>query len=148
MSRRLAAIVFLALLASAYECRAIVGESYGDIVKRYGQPEDFVIGEPPQEQHYTFHSNEMKIVVTFVNKVSQSEAYSPLSEDHKFTAKEAGVILGSNSNGIGFTKRDDGATLCDNFDSEDGKLCAIIIKSGPLAGRLIQVCSRKWMDSL
>ena len=141
-------VAFVALLGSSYSCNALIGETYQQVTARYGQPVDSVIGEPLSEQHYTYQANGLKIIVTFVSKISQSEAYFPLNETHKFTAKEAGMILGPNSGGIGFTKRNDGQTLCDNFDSDDGKLCAIIIKSGPLAGRLIQVCSRKWMDSL
>ena len=144
-SLRFAVIICVTLLGSRYSCSALVGETYAQVTARYGQPVDSVIGE----QQYTYESNDLKIVVTFVNKISQSEAYFPLNEAHKFTAKEAGMLLGANTDGkVGFTKKNDGATLCDNFYSDDGRLCAIIIKSGALAGRLIQVCSRKWMDSL
>ncbi len=135
-----AAIAFVALLGCPYSCNALVGETYAQVTARYGQPVDSVIGE----QRYLYRSNGLSIFVTFVNKISQSEIYSPVNETHKFTTEEAAMILGANTDGkIGFTRQKVGGLLSDFFYSDDGKLYALIVSAGPQAGRLITVSSLK-----
>ena len=142
MKPSLLILSILVVIGLAPIARCNIGETYQQVVARYGQPIDSSTGEP---HWYAFEQDDMRIVVTIWQGVSQCENYVP--HERSLSAAEVGRIFGRNSDGKGFTKNIEmSSSERDSFDCEDGVLLGCITKTGSSRGCL--VATKKYLTML
>lgn len=129
-------VVMMACLLSillASSAHALIGESFEEIVARYGQPKDHSDHIP---QWYGFQWDHKRVVVTIWNAVSHCETYQP--EIGEFSLSDIKDILARNAADVPYKHSSIlSAADRDVYECDDGILIAYVPKTGQNRGCLV-----------
>ncbi len=130
-----------ALAWATQSAPGLVNQDIDQVLAEYGRPVSVSGSDRPS---FTFFAGDIKIVVTFLNGISQCENYIPIGRD--LAAEEIVELLKRNGRNSTFTmNRELSGPNRDVWETADGFLIAYAPKAGPNRGCL--VATRNYISS-